>query len=211
MNHTLNQAVIDKIQPDYQYQPLAVFLIGANGSGKSSLRKYIDLSDIQTNIDPDALNKITRLKQGKDDVIYASKQALLMYRYALENKLNVCLESTLAGKGTINRIYQAKSQGYYIVAYFMGLGSVDLNIERVKKRVLAGGHDIPENLIIKRYQESCDNLIKVTKAIDQLHVIDNSQPYFALQFSRFNQQYIVHQDKQIKWAERLFQTLLQQR
>ena len=53
MNNITNQAFIDKIQLSYDKTPLAVFLIGANGSGKSTLRNYLNLADIQTNIDPD--------------------------------------------------------------------------------------------------------------------------------------------------------------
>ncbi len=62
MNHIINQQIVEQIQLDYQNTPLAVFLIGTNGSGKNSLRNYLNLTDIQTNIDPDVLNRIYRNK-----------------------------------------------------------------------------------------------------------------------------------------------------
>ena len=125
-----------------QKQPIAIFLLGANGSGKSSLRKYLDLSDIQTNIDPDLLNKIALNRGIGDYLVAASKQALKMYESSIKQDLNVCLESTLSGKGALRRIMYARQMGYYVLAYFLGLESVEMNIERVRSRVIKGGHDI---------------------------------------------------------------------
>ncbi|WP_119328544.1 hypothetical protein [Cysteiniphilum halobium] len=66
MNTTINHFVMQSIQASDDNAPIAIFLLGANGSGKSSLRAYLDLSNIQTNIDPDALNRIAMLK-NKDN------------------------------------------------------------------------------------------------------------------------------------------------
>lgn len=183
MNHHKNQQMIDTIQLDYNNIPLAVFLIGTNGSGKSSLRNYLNLTDIQTNIDPDVLNKIYKTKYPQTYYIESAKQALKMYDNALNNGLNICLESTLAGRGTMERIKSAKSKGYYVIGFYIGLNSVELNLERIKIRVDRGGHDIPEKTVRRRFYESADNLVKIKDSFDILHVIDNSGDFFSLQYS----------------------------
>lgn len=183
MNHTINQQIINQIQLHYENIPLAIFLVGTNGSGKSSLRNYLNLSDIQTNIDPDVLNRVYRAKYPDNYQIEAGKQALRMYDDALKNGLNICLESTLAGRGTMQRIIAAKDSGYFTLAYYIGLNSVELNLERIAQRVARGGHDIPEGIVRRRFHESADNLVLVKDYLDQIYLLDNSEANFSLQSS----------------------------
>ncbi len=206
MNTNLNHSIISKIQINYTHQPIAVFLIGTNGSGKSSLRTFLNLAEIQTNIDPDALNRIAKYSRAANHLIYASKQALRLFSSAINNNLNVCMESTLSGKSAMRRIEIAKSKGYYVIAYFVGLSDVNINIERVRQRVLAGGHDIELNLIKSRYKKSVDNLLFCNKFIDELHVIDNSQSYYQLQFSKYAEQTIKY-DSMENWSETIYKYL----
>lgn len=203
MNHIINQEIINQIQLNYDNIPLAVFLLGTNGSGKSSLRNYLNLSDIQTNIDPDVLNRIYKAKFPRTYQIEAGKQALKMYDDALSSGMNICLESTLAGRGTMQRIMAAKAQGYHTIAYYIGLNSIELNLERIAMRVARGGHDIAEALVRKRYFESADNLLKVMPSIDVLHVVDNSDAYFRQQFDVVSGVPNVHCQKLESWADKL--------
>ncbi len=203
MNHIINQEIINQIQLNYDNIPLAVFLLGTNGSGKSSLRNYLNLSDIQTNIDPDVLNRIYKAKFPRSYQIEAGKQALKMYDDALSSGMNICLESTLAGRGTMQRIVAAKTQGYHTIAYYIGLNSIELNLERIAMRVARGGHDIAEALVRKRYFESADNLLKVMPSIDVLHVVDNSDAYFRQQFDVVGGVPNVHCQKLESWADKL--------
>jgi predicted ABC-type ATPase len=207
MNHTINQALIDKVQLKHDHQPLACFLIGANGSGKSTLRNYLNLSEIQTNIDPYALNRIAQLKHTQHHQANSARQAINLYTHAIENNLNVCMESTLAGKGTIKRIKKAKANGYYSLGYFIGINDVSINIERVRMRVQKGGHDIPENLIHKRYRESIDNLLTIYQNFDELHILDNSNTYYQLQTSIYQGQLIYHTNLIESWVQDLINAI----
>lgn len=168
--------------------PLAVFLVGSEGSGRSTLRNYLNLSEIQTNIDPDLLNRIFKAKYPKNYQIEAAKQALQMHDFALKNNLNICIKSSLSGRGTIQRINDAKKLGYYVIAYFVGLNNVELNLARVAKRAANGGHNIPENIVRRRYTESINNLLLIIKQFNQVFVLDNSSEYFQLGFAINNNQ-----------------------
>ena len=170
------------------------------------LRSFLNLAEIQTNIDPDALNRIAKYKHADNHLIFASKQALRLYSHAISNSLNVCMESTLSVKSAMRRIALAKSKGYRVIAYFVGLSDVEINIERVRQRVLAGGHHIERNLIINRYQKSIDNLLLCHNLIDELHVIDNSKSYYELQFSRYAKQFVKY-DSMAKWPKNIYKQL----
>ena len=57
---------------------------------------------------------------------------------------------------------------------YIGLGSPDLAIARVRERVSQGGHDVPAADIRRRYQRSLGNLAIVYERADRLLVLDNS-------------------------------------
>jgi predicted ABC-type ATPase len=130
-----------------------------------------------------------------------------MYDEALSSSINVCLESTLAGHGTMQRIMAAKAQGYHTIAYYIGLNSIELNLQRIAMRVARVGHDIAETLVRKRYFESADNLLKVMPSLDVLHVVDNSDVYFRLQFGVVNGVQKTHCQKLESWARGLYSNL----
>lgn len=209
MNHTINQQIIEQIQLNYDNIPLAVFLVGTNGCGKSSLRNYLNLSDIQTNIDPDVLNRVYRAKYPDTYQIEAGKQALKMYDDALKHDLNICLESTLAGRGTMQRIIEAKKNGYFTIAYYIGLNSVELNLERIAARVARGGHDIPEETVRRRFLESANNLIMIKNHLDQIYLVDNSLDHFRLQYSITNKQILPYTQSAESWALELVNRIKQ--
>lgn len=207
MNHIVNQQIINQIQLHYENIPLAVFLVGTNGSGKSSLRNYLNLSDIQINIDPDVLNRVYQARYPDNYQIEAGKQALKMYDDALKNGLNICLESTLAGRGTMQRIIAAKDAGYFTLAYYIGLNSVELNLERIAQRVARGGHDIPEDIVRRRFHESANNLVLVKDYLDEIYLLDNSEANFSLQSSIIAGKEINSLKSSQEWAQKLIQRL----
>ncbi|PYR21634.1 MAG: ZTL protein, partial [Acidobacteria bacterium] len=55
-----------------------------------------------------------------------------------------------------------------------GLSSPELHIARVRARVARGGHDIPEEKIRERYDQSRINLIELMPKVTELRVYDNS-------------------------------------
>lgn len=64
--------------------------------------------------------------------------------------------------------------GFCVGLYYVALDSVELNIERVKRRVEKGGHDIPADVIDRRYWGSLDKLSSALKYADEALLIDNS-------------------------------------
>ncbi len=66
-------------------------------------------------------------------------------------------------------------QGFEICLVFLWLDSAELAIERVKQRVSEGGHNIPEEIIIRRYHVGIENFFKLySDKLDYWLFIDNS-------------------------------------
>ena len=84
-------------------------------------------------------------------------------------------ETTLTTLSYVNTIKLAKEKGYNVTLVFFWLDNVNLAIERVKLRVSEGGHNIPEEVIKRRYYRGMANLsAKFINICDYWIVINNS-------------------------------------
>lgn len=152
-------------------KPIAEFLAGTNGAGKSSLRG--DNLRFKV-IDPDAIAKQLNPRSPSSVSLQAGKVAIKLFNECLKTKTSFTMETTLTGKSSINRIREAKEAGFYISLKFIGLTSPDINVDRVRERVKAGGHHIEESTIRARYDESIKNLEQVLHLADKIAIYDNS-------------------------------------
>lgn len=84
-------------------------------------------------------------------------------------------ETTLATRSYRTKILDAKKNGYFVNLVFFWLNSVDLAKERVKTRVLEGGHNIPVEVIERRYTNGIKNLFNIyLPIVDKAYIFDNS-------------------------------------
>ena len=65
--------------------------------------------------------------------------------------MDFAFETTLSAKSYISIVKKAQSQGYFVTLIFFWLNSIELAKQRVKVRVTEGGHNIPEDVIERRY------------------------------------------------------------
>jgi predicted ABC-type ATPase len=75
-------------------------------------------------------------------------------------------ETTLSGTHYLQRIQEWKNLGYIIKLWFIALSSPELAISRVAERVAQGGHNIPEEVIRRRYKAGLENLSKYQKVVN---------------------------------------------
>ncbi len=71
-------------------------------------------------------------------------------------------------------LFKALDADLEVAVLYVGLESVELHLARVRSRVTAGGHDIPESKIRERYISSLRNLVKLAPRLTELRVFDNS-------------------------------------
>lgn len=117
--------------------------------------------------------------QPEKVAIEAGRIMLKRIKELLESKSDFAFETTLASKSYINTIKEAQSKGYFITLIYFWLNTPELAIERVKERVLKGGHNIPEDIIIRRYANGLRNFSKLYMPFcDYWLLIDNSNPPF---------------------------------
>jgi predicted ABC-type ATPase len=84
-------------------------------------------------------------------------------------------ESTLSSRSFAPFLRQLKAQGYQVAIYYFSLASPSLAVRRVKLRVAMGGHDVPADVIRRRFDRSLHNFFALyTPLADRWAVFDNS-------------------------------------
>ena len=89
-------------------------------------------------------------------------------------KVDFGFETTLSAKSYISLIKNVREAGYEITLLYFWLSSPEFAISRVAERVKNGGHNIPSDIIERRYYRGISNLIKLYIPVcDNWIIIDN--------------------------------------
>jgi predicted ABC-type ATPase len=153
-------------------------LAGVNGAGKSSIGGAMFRAAGADYYDPDeAANALMTANPGLTQIranAAAWQQGKRLLQRAITERLDFAFETTLGGSTIPRLLAEAASQGIEVRIWYVGLASVDAHIARVRQRVRAGGHDIPEATIRRRWRHSRLNLVQLLPALTEMRVYDNS-------------------------------------
>jgi predicted ABC-type ATPase len=105
---------------------------------------------------------------------HASVIADYLRHELLHNKCSFTFETVMSSEDKIDFMKKAKESGYRICLYFIATVDPVININRVKIRVSAGGHDVPRDKIVSRYHRSIKLLRKALPLSDRAYLFDNS-------------------------------------
>ncbi len=150
-----------------------IIIAGANGSGKTTFSKpliaetnyaFLNADEIERELDTPNMAG-SKLKAGR---LFFQRLAELT---AIGQSL--ILESTLAGNYLVKMIEKVKEQGYSVTIVYVFLENPQTCIERIDRRVKAGGHGIPKEDVIRRYYRSKQNFWLIYKDL-----ADNWLMYF---------------------------------
>ena len=113
--------------------------------------------------------------------VEASKLMLKRFRLCLDERRSFVFETTGSAKNYGKYLEKAKDTGYEINLLFLWLSSPDQAIKRVASRVKQGGHNIPQEDIIRRYYRGLKNLLDMYLPIaDSAYILNNSIPESGL-------------------------------
>ncbi|MGN0196355.1 MAG: AAA family ATPase [Candidatus Cryptobacteroides sp.] len=126
---------------------------GCNGAGKTTASYAVlpELLQCSQFVNSDEFAKAFSPFSPAEASIMASRYMLKKIHYYLERLEDFAVETTLATRSLQKIIAYAQEKGYFVTVLYFWLDSPDLAVERVKERVKAGGHDVPEDVIRRRY------------------------------------------------------------
>lgn len=157
-------------------------IAGPNGAGKTTaaytflpnllpVKQFVNADEIARGISPFDPASVS---------IQAGKVMLHRIDQLLLSKESFAIETTLTTLSYLNTISLAKSEGYRVTLLFVWLNSVEIAIRRVQERVAEGGHDIPSEVIIRRYDKGIANLKRFLDVVNDWYIYDNSGSYYEL-------------------------------
>lgn len=152
-------------------------IAGCNGAGKTTasysilpralgIREFVNADEIAKGLSP---------FNPEGMAILAGRLMLHRISELLYTGESFAIETTLATRSYINLVRRAQALGYNVRLLFFYLQNVDLAKKRVAERVSHGGHDIPNDVIERRYHAGLHNLLNIfIDEVDRWTIYDNS-------------------------------------
>jgi predicted ABC-type ATPase len=153
-------------------------IAGCNGAGKTTASFTIlpEILDCKEFVNADEIAKGLSPFQPEKVSFEAGRIMLHRINELLSQNENFAFETTLSTRSYKNKIIEAKKKNYNVTLLFFWLKNPELAKERVKIRVIEGGHNIPEDVIERRYYKGIKNLFEIYLSIvDQVLIFDNSE------------------------------------
>lgn len=148
-------------------KPEIIVFAGPNGSGKSTFTEL--LKPPMDYINADEIKKSLKCSD-----LEAAQIAESQRESHLENLEEFCFETVLSTDRNLKLLQRAKEKGYFIRCFYMITCNSKINVLRVRTRVEKGGHDVPEEKIVSRYNRALGLVKELVKVCDICHIYDNS-------------------------------------
>jgi predicted ABC-type ATPase len=159
-----------------------LFIIaGPNGAGKTTASYTVlpEMLDCREFVNADEIARGLSPFQSDKAAIDAGRLMLSRIKELIKLNIEFAFETTLSTRSYVNIITKAKESGYFVTLVYFWLSSPELAMERVKTRVQEGGHDIPIEVIKRRYFSGIKNFFNLYLPIsDYWMIIDNSENPF---------------------------------
>lgn len=153
-----------------------VIIAGPNGAGKTTFAREFLPTDAEL---PNFVNAdliAAGLSPFAPDLA-AFKAGRIMLETIAENvkhSESFSFETTLSGLTYAQMIPVWRSSGYAVKLVFLSLPDVEIAIERVATRVIQGGHNVPEDVIRRRFAHGIANFERYKLLVDSWQLYDNS-------------------------------------
>lgn len=152
-------------------------IAGCNGAGKTTASFTIlpEIWDCYEFVNADEIARGISPLNPESVAVHAGRIMLQRIDELVELGKTFSIETTLATRSYLKLIKRAREAGYTINLLFFWLNSPEAAIQRVAKRVSEGGHNIPEEVIRRRYHLGIQNFFKLyMDAVDTWTLVDNN-------------------------------------
>ena len=158
-------------------------IAGCNGAGKTTASFTVlpEILNCYEFVNADEIAKGLSPFRPENVAFEAGRIMLHRIDELFREGVDFAFETTLATKSYKGKVLHAQQLGYKVTLLFFWLPSVDLAIDRVKKRVESGGHNIPTEVIRRRYRNGIVNFFNIYLPIcDEAILVDNSSTKYDL-------------------------------
>ena len=144
--------------------PEAIVVAGANGAGKTTFAREL-LPALYPDIEFLNADEVRMEAPTFAHPVAAGRELLRRLAAKERDRHSFAIETTLSSTMYVRHMRLWRSAGYRIVLHFIELPSEDYAVDRVARRVAAGGHDVPEADVRRRFHRGLRLFDEVYKAL----------------------------------------------
>jgi predicted ABC-type ATPase len=166
-------------------QPTFWLIAGPNGVGKTTFAfkrlkavsgsvRFVNLDEIARGLSP------LEPKAAERD---AARIALVRARQFIADRETFSMETTLSGVTHLALARQAKTAGMDVNLMYFSVRDPTICLERIARRVAEGGHDVPREMVMRRFGRSFQRLSETIPMVDlwRVYEVSGPQPDLALE------------------------------
>ncbi len=161
-----------------EIQAICYVIAGPNGAGKTTfaLRYLPEITGCKNFINADLIaDGLSPLDPTKVQLA-AGKTLLREIQSNVIKQVDFAFETTLSGRSYARLLKELRSNGWKVVLFYLWIPSAEFSRLRVEQRVETGGHDIPDDAILRRYKRTVSNFLTVFAPLcDEVFCYDNSE------------------------------------
>jgi len=155
-----------------------LILAGPNGAGKTTFARefLVPEANCPTFLNADIMAAELSPQDPGRVAMQAARFMLRRIKEETEKDESFAFETTLANRSYAHSIREWQAAGYHVALWFLALSNVDVALARVAQRVLQGGHNIPEEVVRRRFVAGRANFENLYSGlVDAWVLYDNSE------------------------------------
>lgn len=152
-------------------------IAGCNGAGKTTASFTVlpEMLNCREFVNADEIAKGLSPFNPEGVALQAGRLMIERVLHLLKEGETFAFETTLATRSYVKLIQRAQKRGYFVTLLFFSLATPEQAVARVAKRVSQGGHNIPTDVILRRYDAGLTNMFQLyMPVVDYWALYDNS-------------------------------------
>lgn len=152
-------------------------IAGCNGAGKTTASFTVlpEMLNCKEFVNADEMAKGLSPFNPEGVALQAGRLMIERVLQLMRDEVTFAFETTLSTRSYVKLVKMAQKQGYFVSLLFFSLATPEQAVKRVAKRVSQGGHNIPTDVVYRRYASGLKNLFQLyIDAVDFWALFDNS-------------------------------------
>jgi predicted ABC-type ATPase len=179
-----------------------VVLGGPNGAGKTTAARVVlpEQLDIREFVNADEIARGLSPFNAERTAVAAGRLMIERMHSLVREQHSFAFETTCSGRSHVGLLRRCKAAGWRITLVFLWLPSPQAALDRVARRVRSGGHNIPDDVVVRRYWAGLTNMRHLyLPSADLAFLYDNSDEGRVLIAERTPEAYLSVHDA-ARWA-----------